>query len=172
MYIVKNPTGSDTSISQYQDQTGTSATKIPLETIVWLQSDGTEWQLINNIHSSDSSSVGGNGTNGSATTDFQVNWLDDGQFGTSNNFQLKFSNISGVAKDYEILIENAPYGDILNLNLVNHTYQVIDNGNNTYNHIFTSTTPLNGGERVINGGSNITPPGSGMGCGCISFYEL
>jgi len=178
VYIIKNPTNTATTISQYQDQTGTSSTSIPLESIIWLQSDGIEWQLINNLQASSppagggSSGTNGNGTNGTATNNLVSYWLQDGS-NQYANFEFQIKNEGGTPLNYEALLENVPYATIPGLNLVEHTYQVIDNGNGSYNHIFTSTSAINPQETVtIYGGPNTTPAGSGIACNCTKFYIL
>ncbi|MDG1570789.1 hypothetical protein OZ410_00565, partial [Robiginitalea sp. M366] len=47
VYILKNTTVSDVTISSYQDETNTGATAITASTVLWLQSDGTNWHQIN-----------------------------------------------------------------------------------------------------------------------------
>ncbi|MFS4466552.1 hypothetical protein [Maribacter sp. 2210JD10-5] len=175
MYIIKNTSSTATTISTYVDQKGSNTTSVDEESIIWLQSDGMEWQLINNIGGAGATTGGGgpNGTTGTLTTELVSDFMDDGQNGPTNTFQLQIRNTTGNAISYEALIENAPYATIPSLNLGNHTYQVIDNGNGTFNHIFTSTTSLAGFQsRTITGGNNISPPGTGLACGCVSFYKL
>ena len=186
MYIIKNPTNNQISISNYLDETGSPASTISENTIIWLQSDGADWQLINNISNSSNSSSGGTagdtggGTGGSGgpmgvlTTDITSDYIDDGQNGSSNNFQIQVRNTTGtIFNSFEVLIDDAPYATIPGLILTNYTYEVIDNGDATYDHIFTSIAPLGAYEsRHINGGSGISPPGSGASCACVSFYEL
>lgn len=48
MYLIKNSTNSDRTISTYVDLTGTNQTTITNESILWIKSDGTDWQQINN----------------------------------------------------------------------------------------------------------------------------
>lgn len=182
MYIIKNATNNQITISSYQDQTGTATTTIPEETIIWLQSDGADWQLINNITGSNSTGgdTGGSegtegaGPTGTQTTNLVSYYMDDGQNGTANNFQLQVTNESNnPISGYEVLIENAPYATIPGLVLGEYTHEVIDNGDGTYNHIFTNTATINAYEnKHIVGGPNISPPGTGLGCGCVSFFEL
>jgi len=175
MYIIKNPNGSTVSTSSYLDESGSSKNELKSNSIIWLQSDGSDWQLINNISSSNNTSAGnnGNGITGTPTNAITADHMDDGQNGTANNFTLNIRNTTGAPIDYEVLIENTPYATIPGLVLNNHTYQAIDNGDGTYNHIFTSTSSLGSFASIsITGGNNIQPPGSGLSCGCVSFYEL
>jgi len=175
MYIIKNPNGSTVSTSSYLDESGSSKNELKSNSIIWLQSDGSDWQLINNISSSNNTSAGnnGNGITGTPTNAITADHMDDGQNGTANNFTLNIRNTTGAPIDYEVLIENTPYATISGLVLNNHTYQAIDNGDGTYNHIFTSTSSLGSFASIsITGGNNIQPPGSGLSCRCVSFYEL
>ncbi|WP_445385593.1 beta strand repeat-containing protein [Robiginitalea sp. IMCC44478] len=47
MYIIKNPNGAATSISSYINETGASDSQVDAQSVLWLQSDGTNWQQIN-----------------------------------------------------------------------------------------------------------------------------
>ena len=46
IYVIKNSTGSDRTISSYRDHQNNSATKIKKRKMLWLQSDGSNWQQI------------------------------------------------------------------------------------------------------------------------------
>lgn len=46
IYVIKNPTSNIPTISGYNDLNGNTSTLINLETTMWLQSDGTNWQQI------------------------------------------------------------------------------------------------------------------------------
>ncbi|PTT75987.1 MULTISPECIES: hypothetical protein [unclassified Chryseobacterium] len=47
MYVIKNPTTNTPAISSYRNLSGTAVTALTANSIVWLQSDGTNWQRIN-----------------------------------------------------------------------------------------------------------------------------
>lgn len=52
IYIIKNPNASNTTISNYLDNGGAIKTSIIANSNLWLQSDGTVWQQINNFSKS------------------------------------------------------------------------------------------------------------------------
>ncbi len=62
IYVLRNSTGSATNVSNYSDLSNTNQTTVPANTVIWLQSNGANWQLINNI------SAGGGGGGSSTTT--------------------------------------------------------------------------------------------------------
>ncbi len=111
---------------------------------------------------------------GTPTTDMIVSFFDDGQFGPGNSYQLQVQNNTATAFNYEIWIQNVPYSSIPGLALGDHTLRTVNNGNGTYNYLFTSTSPLAGFQsRFITGsGGAPSPPGTGITCGCVSFYKL
>ena len=117
---------------------------------------------------------GSSGPTGTLTTDLIVNNFDDGQNGAGNSYQLQVQNNTATPFDYEIWIENVPYATIPGLTLGNHTLNTTDNGDGTYSYLFTSTTPLGAFQNVIISGSGGAPSplGSGIACGCVSFYKL
>ncbi|TKD59160.1 hypothetical protein [Flavobacterium sp. ASW18X] len=49
MYVIKNTIALTASISTYEDLLGVSVTLIPYQGVIWIQSDGTKWQLINKL---------------------------------------------------------------------------------------------------------------------------
>ncbi|OQD43951.1 hypothetical protein BUL40_04925 [Croceivirga radicis] len=49
MYIIKNPTALAVSISLYKNLLGLDITLVPLQKVIWIQSDGANWQLISQI---------------------------------------------------------------------------------------------------------------------------
>ncbi|PCH75437.1 MAG: hypothetical protein COB98_08945 [Flavobacteriaceae bacterium] len=51
-YILKNPTNNTITVSNYKDTSGNNNTEIPTKTILFLQSDGSNWQQINNSNTS------------------------------------------------------------------------------------------------------------------------
>ncbi len=48
IYALKNRTNADRTISTYVDLTNTNQTTISSESMLWIKSDGTDWQQINN----------------------------------------------------------------------------------------------------------------------------
>lgn len=116
-----------------------------------------------------------NGTpTGTLTSDMIVNNFDDGQNSAFSPYQLQVQNNTATAFNYEIYIQNVPYSSIPGLNLGTHTLSISNNGNGTYNYLFTSTTPLNGFQNtlILGSGSAPSPQGTGTACGCITFYKL
>ncbi|MBL4745115.1 MAG: hypothetical protein JKY08_01980 [Flavobacteriaceae bacterium] len=53
-YILKNTTNNTITISNYKDASGENSTKISPKTILFIQSDGSNWQQINNSNTSSS----------------------------------------------------------------------------------------------------------------------
>ncbi|KAA1243226.1 Calx-beta domain-containing protein [Aquimarina sp. RZ0] len=111
---------------------------------------------------------------GILTSDVTINNFDDGQNGPGNPYQLQIQNTTAVGFNYQIWIQNVPYASIPGLNLGNHTLNIVDNGDGTYNYLFTSTTALGAFQNTIISGSGgaPSPPGIGTACGCITFYKL
>ncbi|MFI1770611.1 hypothetical protein [Thalassobellus citreus] len=80
-YIIKNPTTNSNVITSYITLQGNTSTNITSESILWLQSDGVNWQQINSESSSSTSSGWSITGNSIATTNF---------IGTTNYQPLKF----------------------------------------------------------------------------------
>jgi len=49
IYVLKNASGSDRTISSYKDNKSSNKTKVKKERTIWLQSDGTFWQQISHL---------------------------------------------------------------------------------------------------------------------------
>jgi len=47
IYIIKNPTASNTSISRYRGLDNSTQASVSLRSVLWIQSDGVNWQQIN-----------------------------------------------------------------------------------------------------------------------------
>jgi len=110
------------------------------------------------------------GTTGTLTPDITADNFQDGNSGAPFNIILRNTTGAAIAS-YEVLVKNVPYATIPSLTLGSHTLNTIDNGNGTYNHIFTSTAALAGATtRTISGGVP-APAGIGISCGCITFYK-
>ncbi len=111
---------------------------------------------------------------GTLTTDLTINNFDDGQNGAFNPYQLQVQNTTATPFNYEIYIQNVPYASIPGLNLGNHTLITTNNGDGTFNYLYTSTAVIGAFQNVIISGSGAAPSPQGIGpaCGCISFYKL
>lgn len=57
IYVIKNNTTNTPVIDSYLDATDTAQTTIPSENILWLQSNGTEWEQINSTSTAATSST-------------------------------------------------------------------------------------------------------------------
>ncbi len=57
IYVIKNNTTNTPVIDSYLDETDTAQTTIPAENILWLQSNGTEWEQINSSSTAAASST-------------------------------------------------------------------------------------------------------------------
>jgi hypothetical protein len=163
IYVLKNITQHTIALSAYINELGDSTTELTPRTVIWLQSDGSQWQLINRL--------GGQNVNpdGTLTTDLDLYDFQDQRW---NNFRLQFGNSTNTPIDYRVVIEEVPYSTIPNLNLGNHTHEVIDNGNGTYDHIFRSTQALAAYGSTTISGSRVSPYGTGENCNCVKFYKL
>ena len=87
-------------------------------------------------------------------------------FAEGNNFRpfrLQFGNQiqPATAKEWEVLISNAPYETIPNLNTNGADYVMSSNNDGTFNHLFSSTVPLAAFASFEITGGIPTPPGSG-----------
>ncbi|WP_271785306.1 Calx-beta domain-containing protein [Aquimarina algiphila] len=111
---------------------------------------------------------------GTLTTDLSINNFDDGQNSAFSPYQLQVQNTTATPFNYEIYIQNVPYASIPGLNLGNHTLITTDNGDGTFNYLFTSTMALGAFQNTIISGSGAapSPQGTGPACGCVSFYKL
>ncbi|WP_025739685.1 immunoglobulin domain-containing protein [Aquimarina pacifica] len=111
---------------------------------------------------------------GTLTNDLIINYFDDGQNGSGNSYQLQAQNNTAIGFNYQIWVQNVPYSSIPGLNLGNHTLKIKDNGDGTYNYLFTSITALGAYQNtIINGsGGAPSPLGIGIDCGCITFYKI
>tara|TARA_R110002050_G_scaffold45796_2_gene108166 strand:+ start:2813 stop:4249 length:1437 start_codon:yes stop_codon:yes gene_type:complete len=167
VYVLKNITQQTLTVGSYINELGDITTELTPKTVIWLQSDGTQWQLINRLGGLNGN--GGSDPDGTLTTDLTVYTFQD-QW--NSGFQLQFGNRTNSPIDYRIVVENVPYDTIPNLNLGNHTHEVIDNGNGTYNHIFRSTQALGAYDSTTIRGSRVSPRGIGDSCNCVSFYKL
>ena len=183
MYVIKNPTNADVSISSYLDVVGADKTVIDSGSIVWLQSDGLAWQLVNNISAAgNSGGTGGGGNSAGTPTGTLVNSVQINHFQENNGaFQINYGDYTGASYAYEILVENSVYDTIDNLSLsiqdtgtsVSFTHVVNDNGDGTFNHLFTINTPLVQFATYILDGDGVSPNGNrNTQCGCVTYYQL
>ncbi|MEP0380123.1 MAG: hypothetical protein ABJD26_03120 [Nonlabens ulvanivorans] len=128
-------------------------------------------------------STGGGGTStGSATptgtpgTGFNLN-----NFGDAGNFQLAFNAGNNGGSTWETLITNRPYSTLpsdlsatVNGTLVPITFVSEDNGDGTFNHLISSSTPLPAFNPSVTISGGATGGGAGTQnsgqCSCISFF--
>ncbi|SFJ58442.1 hypothetical protein, partial [Olleya namhaensis] len=123
------------------------------------------------------SAPGGSGTNTATPTGAITGNLvsDNFQDGNGNApFDLQIRNNSGTtfANGYQILLDNVPYSSIPNLNLGDHTLVINDNGDGTYDYLFSYTNSVAAWASVpkITGDLPV-PAGTGSSCGCVTFYS-
>jgi len=89
---------------------------------------------------------------------------DNFQDGNGNTlFNLQIRNAIANAANWQALIENAPYATIPSLSAGAYTLATRVNGDGTYNHLFSGTSPLNGFQNITITGDVPTPAGSGSG---------
>jgi len=113
---------------------------------------------------------------GTISNDFNLGQLLDEQ--TNSPWQLGFNGPSYSGSfNYEILLQNVPY-TLNNINLGDHTVIENDNGDGTFDYLFTSTSPISGYNQYRQLTADPPAPtpsgstGSGASCGCVSFYIL
>lgn len=110
------------------------------------------------------------------TTGFNLTSLNDTGYTSPFSFGFNGPNPS-VANNYEVFFDNIPYQiNLAGLSQTNpHTVTFNDNGDGTYDYLFTSTVPIAGNSGFVMI-SSLSPPfgtlGTGTGCGCVSFYLL
>jgi len=111
------------------------------------------------------SSAGGSATptlpasNGKVVSD---NFQD--QFGS---FNLQVRNTTDQSVNWEALVAGVPYASIPNLVPGNYSVSTADNGDGTYDHLFTGTTALAAFANINIDGDGPTPVGNGSG---LSLY--
>jgi len=76
-------------------------------------------------------------------------------------FNLQVRNTTGSAVNFEALVENVAYSSIPNLNLHNASMVTSDNGDGTYNHLFSGT--LGAFQNIVMSGGVADPFGDGSG---------
>jgi hypothetical protein len=113
---------------------------------------------------------------GTLTDEFNLNELNDEN--VSSPWQLGFLSPSYSGSfNYEILLDDVPY-TLNNINLGDHTVIENDNGDGTFDYLFTSTSPIQGyyQYRQISADPPAPTPsgsaGSGSSCDCVSFYLI
>ncbi|PKV49779.1 hypothetical protein ATE84_1816 [Aquimarina sp. MAR_2010_214] len=67
IYILKNSTNANRTISTYRDLTNSNQTIIGSESVLWIKSDGTNWQQINNSAGSSAGGIVSTDTNNDIT---------------------------------------------------------------------------------------------------------
>ena len=85
-----------------------------------------------------------------------------------NSFNLQVRNTTNAAISWEALIENVPYGTIPNLVAGDYALATSDNGDGTFNHLFTGTAQIAPFANIsISAPSPVAPFGDGSG---LSLY--
>jgi hypothetical protein len=144
--------------------------------------DPTTWSFNVTAEMSVVTSIGSTPTGGSGTTPTgtpapttgasafgPVNLYDTD---AGNRFQLQFNGPNTAdSTSYEIFLDNVPYR-LTNFSLGNHTVTENDNGDGTYDYLFTSTTPIGGYNQYRQIDADQSAAGTGNSCGCISFYTI
>lgn len=82
-------------------------------------------------------------------------------------FNLQVRNTTNAPVDWEALVQGVPYASISGLAAGNYTLTTTDNGDGTYDHLFTGTSPLGPFANITITGSPVTPAGDGSG---LSLY--
>ena len=147
---------------------------------VWYFNTSATKEVITDVTLSKAGSTTG-GTGGGSNTAAPTGTLtsslvsDNFQDGNSNApFDLQIRNNSGTTftNGYQILLDNVPYSSIPNLNLGDHTLTINDNGDGTYDYLFSYTNSVAAWASVpnITGGLPV-PAGTGSSCGCVTFYS-
>ena len=94
---------------------------------------------------------------------------DNFQDGGSNSpFDLQVRNTTNAATNWQAVV-TGPYTTIPNLAAGNYTLQTTDNGDGTYTHVFTGTTPLGAFGNITITGDAPIPAGSG-GSANVGLY--
>ena len=89
---------------------------------------------------------------------------DNFQDGNGNApFNLQVRNTTGNSANWQALVSGVPYATIPGLVAGNYTLATTDNGDGTYDHLFTGTTPLGGFQNIIITGGLPVPAGTGGG---------
>ncbi|WP_109299826.1 hypothetical protein [Aquimarina sp. AU474] len=94
MYVIKNRTNVNRTISTYVDLTNSNQSTITNESMLWIKSDGTNWQQINNNSDSGSSVIVSADANNDITTG-----TDGGAFYNAPNVRVfeAYDNAGGTA---------------------------------------------------------------------------
>ena len=108
------------------------------------------------------------------TNDFNPTQLN-GE-GSTTPWQLGFLGPNYDSSfNYEIHLDDLPY-TLHNINLGDHTVIETDYGDGTFDYLFTSTSPIQGYSQYRQITADPPAPtssgsvGSGLSCGCVSFY--
>ena len=76
-------------------------------------------------------------------------------------FNLQVRNTTGSTVKWEALLENVGYASIPNLNLNGATLVSADNGDGTYNHLFSGSNAAY--QNIVMFGGVVEPVGDGSG---------
>lgn len=78
-------------------------------------------------------------------------------------FILNFRNTTAADVNWEVLLSNVPYSSIPGLANDTYSSNTSDNGDGTFNYLFTSTAPLGALQSLVITGNNVTPEGNSLG---------
>ena len=137
----------------------------------WAESGGTENQDWYRHMADDDSSIYNAASVGSET---KPTLAASNGIVVSDNFQdqefipfnLQVRNTTGNPVSWEALLENVGYSTIPNLNLNGATMSTTENGDGTYNHLFSGE--LDAHRNIVMQGGTVSPFGSGSG---LSLYS-
>ncbi len=134
---------------------------------VWYFNTSATKVVVTDVTQSSTPTTGsGITTGGDLITDFTYT-LNDNNSG-SYYFQLGF-NSGSKATSYKILLDNVPYR-LTNFTLGDHTVIEQKNTDETYDYLFTSTSPIGANSQYRQIIANKSIPGIGNACGCVKFY--
>ncbi len=135
MYIIKNSTNTIRAISTYADLTNTNQTAISANSVLWIKSDGTDWQQIN---SSGSSSSG-------TTYEKIVIWAEEGGGLNDNFLEWSFGNSASGQIGIPLPEDWEAYAVSLNadVNGATDTAEIAVIDSNTNTNLFTFTASGN-----------------------------
>ena len=109
----------------------------------------------------DSSNGGGSVTLPPARGKIVSDNFQDGEANATFNLQVR--NTNGGDVNWQALVENVPYATIPGLAAGSYTLVTTDNGDGTFNHLFTGTQTLVGFANITITGGIPDPPGNGSG---------
>ncbi|NLP56679.1 hypothetical protein [Lutibacter sp. B1] len=154
IYIIKNKNDFATTISSYINEKGVSIQTINNNSVLWIQSDGADWQQITatNVVSSDANNAISVGTDGGAyqkqVYEKIVIWADENGTLSDNNLQWSFGN--GATGQIGIPLPEAWEAYAVSFNAANTNgasetvkMAIIDSDTNTNLFTFTASGSVN-----------------------------